>query len=379
MARSPRRSDLVPVHRTGGYSVRVSEEPDDPAWDDFLEKAPGSAYTQTSCWGRARESIGWRPIRIVISEGDRVVAGVQMERRSLPVGGVVGFVFGGPVVGDDRPDLAGLVLDEMMAMDRAANVRYLAVQPSPGCERMSAELARRGFRPGILDFLYIYFAASLSLDLRPSPEELLAKMSKKRRQNIRAAAGRGVTVRRGSGADLAIFSHLKDAHAARLGYARRDEGYYEELWRVLAPRGHIVLFIAEYQGEPIAAQLAIPFGDTSHHIERPWSGAHGELRASELVEWETMKWAKAEGYRFADLGGIETPVAEAILSGGEEPRDSRFGASLFKLRWGGRIVVDPPFLDYVYDPVLRFGYRCIPRSVMGSRWMERLVKRLRGA
>jgi lipid II:glycine glycyltransferase (peptidoglycan interpeptide bridge formation enzyme) len=368
----PRTRDVA------GFSVRVSDEPDDQAWDEFLEQTPGTTYTQTSCWGRARESIGWRAIRVVVSQDGRVVAGVQMETRSLPVGGNVGFVYGGPVVGDEDSDLARLVLDELMAVGRAGKVRYLAVQPPRDRGLVSAELARFGFRRGILDYLYIYFTAGVVLDLRAGTDELLAKMSKKRRQNIRSAERRGTTIRRGSEADLHVFSRLKDAHAARLGYARREEDYYEGLWRALAPRGHIALFIAEYEGEPVSAQLAIPFGDTSYHIERPWSGAHEELRTSELVEWEAIKWAKSEGYRFIDLGGIDTPVAEAVLSGKEDPRNSRYGASLFKLRWGGRVVANPAFLDYIYNPVLRLGYRCIPRAVVRSAWTERLVKRLKG-
>jgi lipid II:glycine glycyltransferase (peptidoglycan interpeptide bridge formation enzyme) len=301
-----------------------------------------------------------------------------METRALPVGGNVGFVYGGPIVGDDRPALARLVLDEMLAMGKAKKVRYLAVQPPRDCEPVRRELARFGFRRGILDYLYVYFTASVTLDLRADAGELLAKMTKKRRQNIRSSSRRGTVVRQGSEADLPIFNRLKDAQAARLGYDRREAGYYEDLWRALAQRGHIVLFIAEFEGDPISAQLAIPFGDTSHHIERPWSGMHDELRTTELVEWEAIKWAKTEGYRFIDFGGIETPVAEAVLSGEQEPRTGEHGASLFKLRWGGDVVANPPFVDYVYNPVLRLAYRCVPHALMRSRWLERLIKRLKG-
>jgi hypothetical protein len=105
------------------------------------------------------------------------------------------LVFGGPVVGGDRPDLAALVLDEMMAMGKAGNVRYLAVQPPRGCDRMCGELTRLGFRHGVLDFVYIYYTAAVSVDLRPGPDELLAKMSMSRRRNIRLAERRGATVR----------------------------------------------------------------------------------------------------------------------------------------------------------------------------------------
>lgn len=375
--RSAAQRDAPSVHEVGGYSIRISDEPDDPTWDDFLEKGPGSAYTQASCWGRARASIGWRTIRVVVSEDGQVVAGAQMQTRALR--GVVraGFVFGGPIVDSDRPGLAALVVDEIMATGKAGNLQYLAVQPPADCDRVSEELARRGFRRGVLDVLYIYHPAGAILDLQPDLDVLFANMSKSRRRNIRSAERHGVTVRRGSEADVPIFNRLEDAHSARLGYVRRAESYYTDLWRALAPRGHIEFFIAEYEGEPVCAQLAIPFGRTCYHHERAWSGEHEELYTAELVEWEAIRWARSAGYRFIDFGGIEKPVAEAVLSAKEDPRVAGYGAALFKLRWGGQVIVNPPFLDYVYDPALRLGYRSIPPALLRSAWLERLAKRLK--
>jgi peptidoglycan pentaglycine glycine transferase (the first glycine) len=358
----------------GPYSVRISDAADDPNWDDFLEHAPNSVYTQTSCWGRVRATVGWRPVRVVLSGSDGIVAGAQIVTRPLPMGGNVGLVSHGPVISEHHSDLLALVFDEMLALGRANDVQYLVVLPPQGGDWMSGELLQRGFRHSLYD---IGYTATILMDLRPDLDGLLAKMTKKRRQNIRSAERRGVTIRRGSQADLPIFNRLKDAHSTRLGYARRSEDYYAELWRALAPREHIALFIAEYEGEPLSAQLVIPFGDTCHHMERPWSGEHGELNSNELLEWHAIKWAKSRGYLFVDHEAIETPVAEAVLSGREVPPDPRYTATLFKLKWGGQVVLTPPSFDYVYNPVLRFGFRRIPNRVLRSQWMDRRIRKIR--
>jgi peptidoglycan pentaglycine glycine transferase (the first glycine) len=375
MGRVARRRDAPPVRDVGGYSVRVSDEANDPAWDDFLEQIPGSDYVQSSRWGRARASIGWPPVRVVVSEDGRVVAGAQMLTRALPVGGRVGLVRKGPVVRDDRPDLVGLVLDRMIAMGSAHHVRLLVVQPPRGREWMCGEMRQRGFRPGRLDVLDTQRTAALRVDLRADLEELLARMSGKCRQQIRLAERRGVTVRRGSEADLSIFDRLKCAHSARLGYDRRSESYYAELWRAFPLRGRAELFIAEYEGEPVSVLFAIPFGDTCNHVERLWSGRHGGLHANVLLEWEVMKWAKSEGYAFTDFAATELPVAAAVLAGRPDSIDPRYGASIFKLRLGAQIVVDPPFLDYVHNPVLRLAYRSAPERILRSRWVDGLIAR----
>jgi lipid II:glycine glycyltransferase (peptidoglycan interpeptide bridge formation enzyme) len=362
------------VREVGGYTVTISDQPDDATWDDFLEQAPGGHHAQTSAWGRARASIGWMPVRVVVRQDGRVVGGAQMVRRAMPVGGYIGFVHRGPAVPEDRPDLTKLVLDELVRMSGADRVRYLVVQPPPGAGWMVDELRRRGFRLGAFD---IDMTATVRLDLRSDLDDLLAGMDKKRRQHIRSASKRGVVVRRGCEADLPIFNRLKDIHSARLGYARRSDDYYAEMWRALAPRGHIELFIAEYEGQPIAAELTIPFGSVCRHMERPWSGEHAELRPNEALEWEVVKWAKSQGYRFTDLEGIDGPVADAVLSGSKLPEDGRHSASLFKVRYGGRVVVDPSSYDYVHNPLLRFAYHCVPVSVMRSAWMRRLIFKFR--
>jgi lipid II:glycine glycyltransferase (peptidoglycan interpeptide bridge formation enzyme) len=376
MGRAASQHVASSIRGAGPFSVRVSDAPDDPDWDDFLERAPNGHHAQTSAWGRARAFIGWRPARVVVSEDGLVVAGAQMLTRPMPIGGNIGFVCRGPVVRGDRPDLARLVFDEMMAMGKRDGVQYLVVQPPRGGDWMCRELTALGFHYGAFD---IDITATVLIDLQPDLDEVFAGMSKKTRHHVKEGERRGVIVRRGSEADLPIFNRLKDVQSARLGYARRSEGYYTELWRALAPRGHIELFIAEYDGEPVSAQLAIPFGDTCHHMERPWSGEHGNLRPNELIKWEVIKWAKSEGYRFADLEGIEAPVAEAVLAGKEVPDDPGYSASRFKLKFvgAGQVIIDPPSFDYVYNPLLRFAYRCIPAKVMRSRWMRTILFRFR--
>jgi peptidoglycan pentaglycine glycine transferase (the first glycine) len=375
MGRPRRTSEALSIRDVGGYEVRIADTLEDAAWDDFLEQVPGGLYAQASCWGRARASIGWHPARLVISEAGRVVAGVQMEMRALPVGGKIGLVRKGPILGEDSPDLARLVVDEMMAMGKSRGVRYLVVEPPRGSDRVVEELARVGFRHAEFNILDTQQAARVIVDLWPDLDQMLAAMHPKRRQQIRSAGRRGVTVRRGSHADLPVFDRLKDAHSSRLGYTRRERAYYAELWQALAPRRHVELFIAEHGGEPISAELVIPFGDTCHLLEVAWGGEHPELRPNEILEWEIYKWAKFAGYRYADLGGLETHVAEAVLSGRKDSIDPRYGASLFKLSFGGQVVVAPAFVDYVYNPILRLAYRCMPERVLRSEWTNKMVSR----
>lgn len=82
--------------------------------------------------------------------------------------------------------------------------------------------------------------------------------------------------------------------------------------------------------------------------------------------------------RYADHEAIETTVAEAILSGRDIPVGPRYTATRFNLKWGGQVMLKPPSSDYVFHPVLRFGFWRIPNRVMRSQWMDRRIWNLRG-
>lgn len=165
-----------------------------------------------------RATLGWRAVRVVVSENDRVVAAVQMLMRRLPAGGRIGFVSRRPVVPKEGADLVTLVFDEMMATGKANGAAYLGVHAPRGCDRMGNELMLRGLRPNVYEFDY---TASVYVDLRPNLDEILARMRRTTGRHPRTPDKSGVTVRRGSEADLPIFNRLKDTHAARLGHALR--------------------------------------------------------------------------------------------------------------------------------------------------------------
>lgn len=370
------RHAATPPSRTG-LSIVVSDDPYDPVWDSFVESVPDASYSQTSSWGRARAEAGWHAIRSVVFHAGEPVAGVQVEIKRLRGIGDVGFVYCGPVAAPDRDDAREAAIEAVHALEERCRLRYLAVRPPRTDGAIAAVLQERGFARGMLDHLYIYFDYAVTLDLADGEAAVMARLNKKRRQNIRFAAKQGVTVRQAGAEALDVFIRLEDRHAARLGYDRREDGYFRSMWRSMSERGHVRLFLAEYEDEPICAQLVIPFGNTSYHMERPWSGEHPELSATELVEWEAIRWAANDGYRYVDLGGLDTLVGEAAVSGREDPRANKYGASLFKLKWGGDVVAEPPFLDYVYNPVLRYLYRHVPDSVMRSSWLEKAAKQLK--
>lgn len=66
-----------------------------------------------------------------------------------------------------------------------------------------------------------------------------------------------------------------------------------------------LLFIAEYQGKTIAANLVNFFGPTATYTHGGWDWEYRSLMAPHLLQWEQIKEAKNRGCKAYDFWGID--------------------------------------------------------------------------
>ncbi len=219
--------------------------------------------------------------------------------------------------------------------------------------------------------------ATILIDLSDGLEPVLAGMTPRTRYNTKVGARKGIEVREGGEADLDIFYGMLRNTADRQGFTAFPRGYFGAMWRVLNPRGHLRLALAEVDGEPVAAQLVIAFGDTVINKMSVWSGLEGNRRPNEALQWSTLEWAVANGYRTYDLEGIKLSAAEALLRGDPLPDTLRQSVTSYKLGFGGVIAVAPPPLVHVANPALRWAFSEVYPRVMDHRRVKALVRSVR--
>ena len=337
--------------------VSVSKKGPDPEWDSFLETRPDCCYQQSSLWAKLKAAGGWKHLRLVVREHDKIVGGVQMLLRPLPLFGVVGYVPKGPIVASDDPAVQEFVLDQLERVARVEHVFFLKMQPPYGAEGLAQRLLERGAYPNDINVVPI---ATPIVDIRPEPEVILARMPGKRRSNIRRAERRGVTVRSGTEADIPTFHRLMGIHAKRQGYGFASENYIHNLWSLFAPGGHFGLLLAEYEGEALAASTNILFGDTVINQFQADSGRHRNLNANSLLHWKVMLWAKERGCAWYDIGGIDMEVVRAIMNDEPLPTTGPGGRASFKMSFGSQMVFRPCAHDVSYLWPRRLTSRMVP-------------------
>jgi lipid II:glycine glycyltransferase (peptidoglycan interpeptide bridge formation enzyme) len=302
-------------------------------------------------------------VRVVAFDGAHVIGGGQILMSSVPLVGKVGYVSRGPVVSSSDPEVTRAVIGEIRRAAYDNGVRHLTVQPPTNGFSTGDALEAAGFTSTIQT---VAPPCSVVVDVARPLDDIQAGLHKKTRYNIRLAERRGVTVREGTEADLDTYYEIYARTADRQGFSPFPRGYYATMWRVFSPKGFARLSLVECENEVVSAQLAISFGDTVINKLPGWSGAYGERHPNELLHWDTIRWAQANGYRFYDLEGIECGAAEAILTGEPIRRDMTNSVTRFKLGFGGEAVKFPgAYFDAPSAPVRWMYGSVLPRV---SHW-----------
>ena len=353
------------------YQVQVSIALEDTAWDNFVGSSPGGHFSQTSLWAQVRASLGWKVARIIISNGNNIVAGAQILIRTISPFGALAYVSKGPIYISDDIKLADLLIEELHRIRKIYRIQYLAVQPPNNGGAFIKHLIQWGFRKTIEE--NINPPGTILIDLTQDNEDILAQMRTTVRKTIGRSQRKGITTREGSQCDLNTLYQFLVSTSKRKRFTANTQAYLFKMWEVFNPLGYIKLFFAEYGNEPISALLAIPYKDTVTTWRRGWSGEHRNLHPNVALYWEVIQWAKSHNYHYIDLGGIQTTAAKKILLGEKLPDEAFDTFTFFKLGFGGKIVLYPETYDFVYNPLLRWAYNGFYPIVMHWPITEKII------
>jgi lipid II:glycine glycyltransferase (peptidoglycan interpeptide bridge formation enzyme) len=193
------------------------------------------------------------------------------------------------------------------------------------------------------------------IDLSPGADAILAGFHSTTRYNIGYSARKGVTVRRANGSDLDTFYQILSYTAERAGFSIRSRDYYRREWAALAPNNAAQLFLAEYDGQVLAARMPATFGGKGATLHSGSIDLHRELKSNDLLMWESIKWAKARGCTTYDVWGIPDEIGAHLNLGNPMPEDQTaglWGVYRFKRGFGGDIVYYIGAYDFIYSPLL---------------------------
>jgi hypothetical protein len=164
--------------------------------------------------------------------------------------------------------------------------------------------------------------------LSADEEGLFAALSTRGRNSIRKAYRSDVTCIQHDGVvGLETFYIPYKSSHLHSGATEKPPAFFQKMQKNLAEKGYMKIFIALFERKTVASVLLLCYKDAVTYYAGGVDYTAQQLRPQNLLLWETLKWAKQNGWKWYEMG----PYFPYL------PEDNKMaGLGLFKRQFGGR-------------------------------------------
>jgi peptidoglycan pentaglycine glycine transferase (the first glycine) len=283
-------------------------------WNGFVENAAYRSFPQLWEWGELREPSGWRPVRLAVGPdpAQPPLAAAQVLIRDVPlVKWRLGYAPRGPVGNLDDPEVRAAMTSALRALARDEGIATIKVDPEAPPD---TPFGKALLDPPWRGATRVQPPRTRLIDLGQEEEALRGAMKRKHRQYVAKAEREGITVEHMDGGAFkpiadqwlddfyAIYTHT----AERAGFVARARSYYQRVWDLFAPAGHVRLSYATRGGERLATLFHFTVGDRAAEAFGGMTDEGAESRANYLLKWEAIAGFKRDGFATYDLWGLAT-------------------------------------------------------------------------
>lgn len=294
--------------------------------NDFVGGREHAQFLQSWQWGEFQKEVSGAVWRIGVEEQGKLIASAKLVKKQLPMGRSYFYCGRGPVIGIMNYELGimNYLFEEIERIAKQEGVMFLRFEPN-----WKLEIGNWKF----VKTIDVQPSKTLILDLTKPEDELLKNMHQKTRYNIRLAEKKGVKIAAAGARRFEEFWQLLVSTGDRDEFNLHGRSYYQTMLKL--DGDFIKLFFAEYRGKPLAANLAVFFGDTATYIHGGSSDENRQAMAPYALQWHNIKLAKQLGYKYYDWHGIDEIKWP--------------GVTRFKMGFGGQVINYPGTFDLVYD------------------------------
>lgn len=308
-------------------------------WDSFVTSHPESNFLQSWDFYEFYRSRGNDIVRRLVVQDDRVIgayAGViEAAKRGRHLA-----IAGGPILDWSDTELVRLVFSDMKEQGKQHNCVFVRVRPQ--LERTSENLQlmqQLGLSPAPM-YLSVEFAGILNLE--KTEEEILAGMRQRMRRALRKAKKNDIQVEKSTNPDdIHEFYQIELQTAGRHHFIAFSEDFLTKQFAAFAPHDEAVLYTAKYQGEVLAQNFMIFYGNEASYHYGVSSELGTKLSGAPLLHMVAMQDARDRGIKRYNFWGI----AEK-----DETWHRFYGVSQFKRGFGVQEFKYVPAHDLVLKP-----------------------------
>lgn len=320
--------------------MRVEDITDKQQWDDFVTSHEEANFLHSWQWGEFHLSRGKTVVRRGVFDGDKLIGVYEGEVETARRGRHIA-VAGGPIVDwTDKPVVEALVAD-MREQGRKYHCAFVRVRP----QLEKTDESMRLFRELGLHAAPMYLSVELAgvLDLEKSEDELLKNMRQRLRRALRKAEKNGITIEKSTDpARMKEFYDIQLQTAGRHHFIAFSEGFLTKQFAAFAEDNSAVLYTARYNGEVLAQNFMIFYGNEASYHYGVSTELGTKLSGAPLLHMQAMRDARERGIKRYNFWGI---VDE------DDTKHRFYGVSVFKRGFGVDELKYVPAHDLILNPI----------------------------
>lgn len=297
---------------------------------------------QSPYWQSFKSQFGWYSQSINLNS---ISTSVYILFKRLPLGFNIAYIPKGPTINWKNEYLVAHVLNELKNKSHLKKTIFLKIEPDVIND---STLNKQFYKMGYIKAKTVQPVNTIIINTALSEDDVMATMKSKTRYNIRLATKKGVEVKVGTIDDLAIFHQLSQVTAQRDGFGIHPLLYYQTAFQHF-PLENRILLLAYYQNQPLAGLIAFAYNQQAYYLYGASNNHHRNKMPTYLLQWEAIKWAKANNCHSYDLWGIPDAPLEQLESDFTKRSDGLWGVYRFKRGFGGQVVRWLGAFDYIYN------------------------------
>jgi len=311
-------------------------------WDKFIERFPDAHILQTSSWGQLKAEFGWYVHHITAQD-----CGTQLLIKQILPGIRFAYIAKGPIGANWNQ-----LWPEIDTLCRGRKCMFLKIEPDIW---MVHDQKDKFFYEQIPENFHhsnqsIQPLRTLVIDITGVESQILGRMKQKTRYNINLAQKKNVVVKPYT--DMGAFYRLMEITGQRDQFGIHSLGYYQRAFDLFSAHGQCQLLVAEYDSSPMGALIVFRNGSRAWYFYGASSNKYRDRMPNYLLQWEAIRWAKAQGCIEYDLWGVPDEDLDTLEANFANRDSGLWGVYRFKRGFGGELRRSVGPWDRVYNPLL---------------------------
>ena len=250
-------------------------------------------------------------------------------------------IAGGPILDWNDQKLVKTVFKDIAIIGKEQRCVFVRVRPQLKLSDRSIKLFRDlGLKKAPM---YLSVEHAGILDLTKPEEEIMVGMRQRLRRALRKAAKNNITVEKSTDPkDIHTFYEIQLQTAKRHDFFAFSEDFLTKQFAAFAPHGEAVLYTAKHDGEILAQNFMIFYGNEASYHYGVSSELGTKLSGAPLLHMEAMRDARERGIKRYNFWGI---VDE------DDVKHRFYGVSTFKRGFGVTELKYLPAHDLILDKI----------------------------